>query len=245
MVEYGLIGRGIGHSFSADFFNAKFARENIDALYSLFDLHDISLFPSLLKEHPALKGLNVTSPYKREVIPFLSSISEEAQKLQAVNVIRIDRASDGTVSMHGHNTDSRGFGMTLPKNLNGFKALVLGTGGAASAVCAALQEARVGYKVVSRTPSSHQIDYKEASSLIPRCRLIINASPVGMHPDVYSAPKIDYDKLTPEHFCYDLIYNPGETLFLKLAKAKGAHTQNGLEMLLNQAILAWEIWNER
>lgn len=242
MVRYGLIGRGISHSFSAEFFNSKFAAENLDAHYDLFDIHDVSEFPAIIAAIPALAGLNVTSPFKREVIPFLDDLSPEAEALQAVNVIKIFR-QDGAVRLTGHNTDWEGFGMTLD-GIRADKALVLGTGGASSAVAYALSRRGIEYIRVSRNPLSDDIGYEEASSLIPSCPMIINATPVGMHPFTDNAPAIDYSLLSSRHICYDLIYNPEETLFMKKSAEMGARTINGFQMLVNQALLSWQIWRE-
>lgn len=243
MKVFGLVGRGIGHSFSAGFFNDKFRREGREAEYRPFDLNDISQLKGILDHTPGLCGLNVTSPYKREVIPFLDSLSPEAQALQAVNTIEVISNPDGTRTFRGHNTDCPGFGMTLEGLVApGTEALVLGTGGASSAVQLALTKRGISYHVVSRSPRQNEISYKEADELIPSAILIINATPVGMHPHVEEYPDIDYDKISADHICYDLIYNPSETLFLKKASRNGAKTVNGLQMLHNQANLSWEIW---
>lgn len=248
MVEYGLIGRGIGHSFSANYFNTKFARECIAANYSLFDLSDITMLPTLLDSHPGLKGLNVTSPYKRDVIKYLDSLSPEAEALGAVNVVEFQEDPDGGRILRGHNSDYGGFKKTLSEigsEVREAPALVLGTGGASSAVQLALKTEGIGFKVVSRHPEGEEISYDEANCLLPSCSLVVNATPVGMAPNVNAAPDIDYDRITPRHFFYDLIYNPSETQFLKRAAARGARVLNGLPMLLNQAELSWKIWNER
>lgn len=251
---YGLIGRGITHSFSSEYFNDKFRREGIAADYRNFDIDDISRLIHIVKSYPRLSGLNVTSPYKREVIPFLDSLSPEAESLNAVNVIRIHRTGD-SFKLYGFNTDSPGFGMTLPallskdvtnlqsKKTRPFQALILGTGGAASAVGLALTKISIPYKTVSRGKNG-DLRYCDLPSLISDYRLIINATPVGMYPHTEEAPDIPYDLLRPDHICYDLIYNPSQTLFLKKAAAMGAATANGLQMLLNQAELAWQIWKE-
>ena len=243
MKVFGLIGKGISHSFSANYFNKKFAEEEIDAIYHLFDLHSIYDF-EVLKERPDLAGLNVTSPYKRDVIPFLDSLSDEAEKLNAVNVIEFIKKTDGRNILMGHNTDCAGFGMTLEDVSPTQSALILGTGGASSDVALALQKKDIPYKIVSRNPSGDELDYRQCSELIPSHKIIINATPVGMHPNTDACPPIDYNRITDNHLCYDLIYNPTETLFLKKAKERGALTKNGLKMLINQAELAWEIWNK-
>lgn len=248
---FGLIGRKISHSFSADYFNRKFREEGIEAEYLNFDLRNISELHEILNRYPDLVGLNVTSPYKREVIPFLHILSPTAMSLQAVNTILIDGKT-----LKGFNTDAPGFECTIPSlrlqicgDLK--SALVLGSGGASSAVCHALAKLDISYFVVSRRSDSTLkentpiISYSQANLLIPSCELIINATPIGMYPDIEAFPNIDYTKLSNRHICYDLIYNPPETMFLKLAGKHGAQTINGLRMLLNQAELSWNIWNER
>lgn len=239
MVEFGLIGRGISHSFSGEFFNSKFSREGIDARYEMFNLEDISELQDIIRSHPGLRGLNVTSPYKRDVIPYMDSLSSEAEKLQAVNVIKF--MPDG--KLRGFNSDCIGFGESLSRfSLKGLSALVLGTGGAASAVGLALQKAGVSFDVVSRSPKEGFIGYEEANLLLPSRQLVINATPLGMLPDVEACPPIDYDRLTPSHICYDLIYNPSVTLFMSKSARKGATVKNGLEMLIGQAVSSWNIW---
>lgn len=242
---YGLIGRNISHSFSAGFFNDKFKRENIEAIYKLFDLQDIKQIKSLLTSEN-IYGLNVTAPYKREVIPFLDSVSSVAEELNAVNVIKVMRNNVGEITLIGDNADYEGFRQTLPASFNkDIKALVLGTGGAASAVCKALDIQGISFRVVSRYPKKDEVSYETANSFLPDSLLIVNATPLGMPHLLNEAPPIDYSLITPHHYCYDLIYNPSETLFLKKAKGHGAKIINGLEMLVNQANISWNIWNQR
>lgn len=252
MVEFGLIGRGISHSFSAEYFNGKFRREGIEASYRLYDLETISDLRDIIRRNPLLRGLNVTSPYKREVIPLLDELQADAEKLQAVNVIEF--LEGGRIK--GHNTDWEGFRKTLgdfiPHDMDK-TALILGTGGASSAVTHALAKEGWDYKTVSRTPSAvssvydpvSPISYEEASRLLPRCTLIVNATPAGMHPHENGLPPIDMSGITPGHYCYDLIYNPEETQFLREAARRGAKIKNGLDMLHNQAELAWDIWTDK
>lgn len=245
--EYGLIGRGIGHSFSANYFNNKFEKESIDARYSLFDLQNIEEIEKILEDHPNLRGLNVTSPYKREVIRYVDSLSPAAKELNAVNVVSVLRSPSGELYLKGDNSDYEGFRKTLKDIISGnkdLKALILGTGGASTAVALALRIENIPYKVVSRNPKEDEIGYDKMNELLEDYRLIINATPLGMYPDVDKAPDIDYSRLTEKHICYDLIYNPAETTFLKKAKNKKARIINGLDMLLNQAELSWKIWKE-
>ena len=243
---YGLIGRKIGHSFSADYFNKKFERENINDTYKLFPLETINEFPKLLKDNPDIKGLNVTIPYKIDVISFLDSLSDEAIEIGAVNVIKVVN-DKGNIYLKGYNTDSIGFKESLiPLLHNGIKkALILGTGGASKAVEYVLKQLDISYTFVSRTPSDKELGYDDLTKdVINDNLLIINTTPLGMYPDIDNCPPIPYEYLTDKHICFDVIYNPEETEFMKRAKEKKATVKNGLEMLHKQAIAAWAIWNQ-
>ncbi len=238
---YGLIGYPLGHSFSANFFNKKFADEDIDEEYRLFPLENIGELTGLLSEHPDLKGLNVTIPYKSKVIPYLNSLDEDAEKIGAVNVIKIDPSG----SLKGYNTDAVGFRQSLRPLLhpNIREALVLGTGGASKAVAHVLEQLGISPLKVSRHPSEGEISYAEITpELIAGHRLIVNTTPLGMWPKTDEAPDIPYHLLTPHHVCYDLVYNPETTEFMRRAAKYGAVTKNGLEMLHLQALAAWDIW---
>jgi len=248
MKLYGLIGFPLGHSFSAKFFNEKFGREGIDADYRNFELPDIGDLMELLAEYPDLQGLNVTIPYKQLILPYLTELAPQAREIGAVNTVRIRHDADGNVtSLSGHNTDAPAFARTLAPLLpqEAVTALVLGTGGASRAVCAALDWLGVSYRLVSRTPADpERLTYADLTpGIIAANRLIVNTTPLGMSPDTGACPDIPYGALTPAHICYDLIYNPEQTLFLKKAAAQGATTRNGLAMLHLQALLAWEIWS--
>lgn len=240
---YGLIGNPLGHSFSADFFNDKFKREGIDESYSLFPLSSITELPELLAKHPDLKGLNVTIPYKRDVMTYLTRISEEAKEIGAVNVIRI---SDGGKTLEGFNSDAIGFRDTLIPLLKPHmkKAFVLGTGGASNAIAYVLSSLGLEVTKVSRTAKEGVIPYSRLTKqMIDDHHVIVNTTPLGMWPKVDEAPPIPYEALTSLHLCYDIVYNPDVTLFMKKAAAQGAVVKNGLDMLHGQAIAAWQIWN--
>lgn len=247
MKLYGLIGFPLGHSFSAKFFNEKFSREGIDAEYRNFELEDFGDFMELLAELPDLVGVNVTIPYKQAVMPYLTAVSPQAQAIGAVNTVRIGRTADGDITaIEGFNTDAPAFARTLAPLLpvEAVSALVLGTGGASKAVCYALEQLGIDYQLVSRTAAPGRLTYGDLTpQVVADNRVIINTTPVGMSPHSDACPDIPYDALTPGHVCYDLIYNPAETLFLQKAAAKGASTKNGLDMLRLQALLAWKIWN--
>lgn len=239
---YGLIGNPLGHSFSADFFNKKFEREGIDEHYSLFPLENIGELTPLLASNPGLKGLNVTIPYKRQVIPFLSEISDAAREIGAVNVIKID--SDGKLS--GHNTDSIGFRNSIAPLLEPHmkKALVLGTGGASLAVEYVLRSLGLEVTKVSRTDSEGVITYSDLTpGIMESHHVIVNTTPLGTWPNTEASPDIPYHLLTPGHLCHDLVYNPETTEFMRRSAEYGAKVKNGLEMLIGQALAAWEIWN--
>lgn len=247
MKLYGLIGFPLGHSFSAAFFEQKFGREGIDALYRNFELSDIGQFTELLAEIPDIEGINVTIPYKQQIIPYLTNLSPQARAIGAVNVVKVHKDADGNViGLEGHNTDCPAFARTLASLLpiDCPTALVLGSGGASKAVCVALDSLGIKYTVVSRTPQSGQISYNDISQdVIIKNKVIINTTPLGMHPKIDECPDIPYDAITVNHICYDLVYNPEETLFLKKASERGARICNGLNMLHLQALLSWQIWN--
>jgi len=245
MDVFGLIGYPLTHSFSKGYFTEKFKRENIQGkIYELFELKDIAEFPALIAAQPSLKGLNVTIPYKEAVIKYLDDLDTPAKKIGAVNVIKINSGK-----LVGYNSDYHGFKASLekfiPANYKGMQALVLGSGGAAKAVKAALEDMQIPYKIVVRKEEKDTIHYKDVdASLINSYHLIINTTPLGMYPKTDMSPAIPYEALTANHFLFDLVYNPEETLFLKKGKEMGARTKNGLEMLHLQAEKAWQIWND-
>ena len=243
---YGLIGYPLSHSFSKQYFAQKFAREGIaDASYELFPVESINALPQLLQKHPTLVGLNVTIPYKQQVMPFLTRLDPVAERIGAVNTIRVHAEASEYV---GYNSDYYGFKHSLQQWLGGRvirKALVLGTGGASKAVVCALQDLQIVPTYVSRQALPGATTYQDlkAKKSLSAYPLIINTTPLGMSPQTDQAPDLDYSQLTADHFCYDLVYNPEETLFMQKATLQGAQTKNGLEMLHLQAEKSWEIWN--
>lgn len=244
---YGLIGYPLGHSFSATYFNERFAREGLDARYELFPLTKIEQLPALIDKHPELCGLNVTIPYKQAVIPYLNSLDSNARDIGAVNVIRIVREGNGSYQLSGHNSDATGFADTLGPLLRSDDkcALVLGTGGAAKAVLHVLKGFGFTSTIVSRTPGPGHITYNDLNADILRENtVIVNTTPVGMFPNVDEAPALPYALLTARHLCYDVVYNPTVTEFMRRAQEHGAAVKNGLDMLHRQAEVAWQIWNE-
>jgi len=245
--SYGLLGKKLKHSFSKLYFEAKFESQKIEAEYELYELDEISDFPELLAHHPELKGLNVTLPYKQQVISYLDEMDAEAAEIGAVNTIVI--REDGT---KGYNTDVYGFHQSLskfiPKDMKKAQAIILGTGGASRAVKHVLEHyfqfpcLRVSRRGIQ---ADGLISYDELLQMdLKKHKIIINATPVGMYPYIEECPVFPYEKITDKHLFYDLIYNPERSLFLQKASAKGAHIKNGLDMLYLQAERAWEIWNE-
>lgn len=243
---YGLIGKKLSHSFSADFFNDKFSREGINESYHLFPLESIDSLPSLINRYSDLKGLNVTIPYKKEVIKYLDQLSEEAEEIGAVNVIKIERNQD-KITLKGYNTDAIGFEKSLVPVMRPEikQALVLGTGGASKAVEFVMKKLGIEYKFVSRNPLPGQLIYLDLNSdTLKDNMLIVNTTPLGMFPNIKECPNLPYEMINNSHVCFDLVYNPEETEFLKKVKEKGATVKNGLEMLHLQALAAWDIWKD-
>lgn len=243
MKQYGLIGKTLSHSFSKKYFEEKFKRENINAVYENFELNDISQVEGLFSIHSNLCGLNVTIPYKEQIIPYLDEVDEQAQKIGAVNTIYIDKE---TGKKKGYNTDVYGFKQSLKPFLENQhqRALILGTGGASKAVAYVLNELGITTAFVSRTPQAeNQLSYDELNeNILASFLLIVNTTPLGTFPNVDEKPTINYDAITSNHLLYDLVYNPAETAFLKEGKERGALTINGEQMLQLQAEKAWEIW---
>lgn len=243
--RYGLIGRNLIHSFSADYFNKKFLREGLDACYDLFPISSIDKIMSIIENIPELKGINITIPYKEAIMPYLSFVSGEAKECGAVNVVKVNR-NIGGIYLSGFNTDIIGFMNALmpilePRHKN---ALVFGTGGAAKAVKYALEKLEIDYTVVSRKKECGDMVYSDINKGTIRAHtILINATPLGTYPDVGSAVDIPYDFVTQNHIAFDLVYNPSETSFLRQCRLHGAKCKNGLEMLHIQAEEAWKIWN--
>lgn len=247
MIErYGLIGYPLGHSFSQRYFTEKFAAENINARYDLFPIASIDCLEKLLKECENLKGFNVTIPYKQEVMRFLDELDEQASEIGAVNVVKITYDKTGKRHLKGFNSDAYGFTESIRPLVcpTHKKALVLGSGGASKAVIYSLKKLGIEPVVVSRHPNEGQLGYSELADHMSEFTVIVNASPVGMSPKVDCCPDIPYELLTSKHLCFDLVYNPEETLFLHKAHMAGAVTKNGLEMLHLQAEGAWLYWNK-
>lgn len=239
---FGLIGHPLSHSFSKKYFTEKFDKLGLaDCRYELFPLSTIDELPALLASNPELEGLNVTIPYKKEVLKFLDD-SAVPDGLQACNCIRIEKGH-----LTGYNTDAIGFEKSIKPLLKPWHthALVLGNGGAAEAVIYVLKKIGISFEVVSRSlHKGSTLTYDKLNkAIIEKNTVIVNTTPLGMYPKVESCPDIPYEFLTDQHLLYDLVYNPAETLFLQKGKQNGASIKNGEEMLILQAEESWTIWN--
>lgn len=246
MKKYGILGYPLAHSFSKRFFTEKFERGKVDAAYENFEIDNISKFPEIITENPNLIGLNVTIPYKEQVIPYLNELEDAAREVGAVNTIKISR-TETEVYLKGFNTDTHGFENSLKPLLKPqhSKALILGTGGASKAVKYILSKLGIDFISASiEELKENEIRYEEIDSRIMTERLlIINATPLGTFPDVDTSPKIPYELITENHLLFDLVYNPETTKFMKMGLKKGATVKNGNEMLQLQALKSYKIWN--
>jgi shikimate dehydrogenase len=246
---YGLIGYPLTHSFSKDFFSKKFAKEKIKGTgYENFPLNNIMDFPALINTNPNIQGLNVTIPYKEQIIPYLNEIDPVAAEIGAVNTIRIEYMGK-TKSLKGYNTDAYGFRRSLeeilPADLKISKALILGTGGASKAVAYSLKQMNIHFDFVSSSSKS-SLSYDVLNKdIIENCNLIVNTSPLGTFPNILEGPAIPYQYLNSKHILFDLVYNPSKTLFLQKGGEQGATICNGLKMLEYQALKSWDIWNSK
>ncbi len=243
-LKFGLVGRNISYSFSRGYFADKFKTENLPCSYVNFDLKSIEELNDIIKTTSNLKGLNVTIPYKQEVIPMLDNLDKRALKIGAVNTIKITESQ----KLIGYNTDYYGFKNSLQPHLNKHHkhALILGTGGASKAVAYALKKLKIEYNFVSRSKKEGvKFLYADLTDqIIASHSIIINCTPIGTFPNINACPDIPYDAITKKHILYDLIYNPEQTKFLSRGVLKGAITINGLEMLKLQAEKSWQIWNK-
>ena len=246
MKKYGLLGYPLTHSFSKRFFTEKFESEKIDSSYDNFEIDSIEKFPDVVKNNPEVVGFNVTIPYKEQVIKFLNELNDSAREIGAVNTIRVNRSGDN-IYLKGYNTDTHGFETSLRPLLKEYhtKALILGTGGASKALKFVLNN--LGIEFISASIEElheNEIRYEDIDQQVMKERLlIINATPLGTYPKVDTFPNIPYEYITKKHLLFDLVYNPEETQFMAKGKAQGATVKNGYEMLLNQALKSYEIWN--
>jgi shikimate dehydrogenase len=242
MKRYGLIGYPLTHSLSQQYFKQKFIDQGIeDCVYERFSIPSIGDLHDILKTHPDLCGFNITIPYKKEVLAFLTERSKAVEEVGACNCVKI---IDG--NLIGYNTDVIGFENSLIPFLKPAhnKALVLGTGGAALAIVYVLQKLGIDFSYVARTATSEQFAYNDLdASVMASHTLIINTTPLGMFPNIEACPAIPYDLLTPEHHLFDLTYNPAASTFLTKGQQMGATIQNGQQMFVEQAEQSWRIWN--
>lgn len=244
MHKLGLICRNSSYSFSKKYFTEKFEKLQIANLYSYenFELENIANFKNILKQNPDLIGLNVTIPYKETILPFLDEVDESVSKIGAVNTIKIHK--NGVLK--GFNTDYIGFLNAIKPILNSThkSALILGSGGAAKAVCFAFKQMNIKSIIVSRS-KNNEIQYKELTQkIISQNLIIVNTTPLGTFPNIEECVTFPFEFLTPNHVCFDLVYNPEKTKFLQMAEQNGATIKNGFEMLTLQAEAAWQIWKE-
>ncbi|WP_437438324.1 shikimate dehydrogenase family protein [Polaribacter vadi] len=240
-----MLGKNISYSFSRGYFTDKFEKLKLKkSKYVNFDLQNIEDFPTIIDENEHLKGINVTIPYKEEIIPFLSKIDKTAKKIGAVNTIKFTKRGN----LKGYNSDVVGFENSLIPLLKKHhkRALILGTGGASKAIAYALKRNDIKYKFVSRNPEGKkEISYNSLTKeVMEKHTIIINSTPLGTFPDIDKCPNIPYQFITKNHILYDLIYNPAISTFLSKGKEKEAITKNGLQMLELQAEESWRIWNQ-
>jgi len=244
MPKFGLVGKNIAYSFSKAHFKAKFENEELPYSYENFDIDSITEFPEILNQNKDIVGLNVTIPYKEQIIPYLDGLNKTAFKIGAVNTIKFYPSG----KTKGFNTDYYGFKKSIqpflkPHHTN---ALILGTGGASKAIAYALKKLNINFDYVSRSTNSQaKFSYTDLTEeIIKSYPVIINCTPIGTHPKVNECPDIPYDGLTKEHLLFDLIYNPIQTKFLICGEIKGAAICNGSKMLEHQAEKAWDIWTK-
>ena len=245
MDKYGLIGYPLVHSFSQNYFNAKFENERINARYINFEIPSIDDLAEVLARNPELKGLNVTRPYKEKVIPFLDSISPEAKSIGAVNVIRVSHKGSKT-TLKGFNSDVIGFTKSIEPMLESChkKAMILGTGGASKAVDYGLKSLGLETMFVSRFNRPGTVRYDNITpEMMKEYNVIVNCTPCGMYPHTDECPNLPYEAIDEHNILYDLLYNPDFTLFMEKGAERGATIKNGLEMLLLQAFASWEFWH--
>ena len=242
---FGLLGKNISYSFSSGYFKEKFRKLHLkNHSYLNFDMQSCEHFPSLIASEKSLKGLNVTIPYKQEIIPFLDELDKTAKQIGAVNTIKFI----GDNLLKGYNSDVVGFEKSIKPLLKDHhqKALILGTGGASKAVAFVFQKNNISFQFVSRNPNKlNEISYDTLTKqIIENHTIIVNCSPLGTSPKIEKFPDIPYQFLNRQHLLYDLIYNPEETVFLSKGKKQGTAIKNGLEMLQLQAEESWRIWND-
>ncbi|MFO8087490.1 MAG: shikimate dehydrogenase [Bacteroidales bacterium] len=246
MINAGLIGYPLKHSASADLFENIFRQENISGIhYNLFPLKKLSSLPELILNHPRLIGLNVTTPFKTEVVNYLDDLDQQARQTKAVNTIEVNR-DQGEIYLKGHNTDIKGFERMMQlTGINFQPAIILGSGGAAKAVEYVLKKHDQPYIMVSRNRAKGDLTYHDIhQEHIRHFPLIIQCTPCGMYPETGKMPPFPVKYLSRKNRVIDLIYNPPETKFLQQARLQGAATINGWIMLKEQALASWQLWKK-
>jgi shikimate dehydrogenase len=243
---FGLVGFPLGHSWSPGYFNQRF-REEIEetTVYKLFPLPSEQEIPRMIRNNEELVGFNVTIPFKEKILRFLDETDPLATATGSVNLVLIDRTRH-PMHLKGFNTDAPAFESSLPSPLTHTHALVLGTGGSSRSVAYVLKKLGVELLHVSRHPGKPgSVTYEELHadrSMLKKYTLIINTTPLGMFPDVASAPPIPYGQLTPVHFLYDLVYNPEVTTFLQKGAEHGTVVQSGKDLFFLQAALSYSLF---
>ena len=237
-MNFGLVGKRLSHSFSKDFFTQKFKKLNLKSHnYENYEIDNLNELRELIKKNQ-LYGLNVTIPFKQEIIKYLDEIESNAREINSVNTIKVENNK-----LIGYNSDIQGFENSfIPIIGKRQKAIVLGNGGASKAVQFVLKKNKIKFIIFSRSGKKKFEDI--TNSDIISSQIIINTTPLGMYPDINTYPNIPYHALSSNHLIYDLVYNPKETIFIKKAKEKNCLVINGLEMLINQANISWEIWQK-
>lgn len=240
---FGLIGYPLSHSFSQKYFEQKFKKEGLtDCRYELYPIPSIENLKEILKKSPGIEGLNITIPYKQQILSWLNSDAGIPKGVQACNCIKI---SEKKIS--GYNTDVIGFEKSFLPLLQPWhkKALVLGNGGATAAVIYVLEKLNIEFNIVSRSlHKGSTLIYGEVDeNTMTESLVIINTTPLGMYPQMEQCPDIPYHFINKRHLLYDLVYNPAKTLFLQKGEERGATIKNGGEMLILQAEESWRIWN--
>lgn len=243
MAVFGIIGNPLSHSFSPDYFSKLFQELKLPYTYERFEIKEINEIFQLILVRDTLLGLNVTMPFKKQVLEICDEVSPLAVRCGAVNTLVIKRMG-GRTGISGHNTDYLGFRDSLPKDLSDKKALILGSGGAAQTVAAVFADMGITYSKVSRNAiPPDAINWNcLTKQIVAEHRIIVNTTPLGMQPETDHFPPLPYEAIGKEHFLYDLIYNPPISRFLEKGREMGAQIKNGKEMLELQAMQSWRIW---
>ena len=255
----GVIGAPIAHSLSPIIQNAALHEAGLDYVYTAFPVHREALASAVCGLRDAgVVGFNVTIPFKTEIMPLLDVLSEDAQRIRAVNTVVI--ASDGT--MTGHNTDVTGFMAGFAARgigLAGKRTVLIGAGGAAraalwgllrsgvSSVCIGVRNLAKGKALCTDfaadgTLAVYCFDDPHFRDVLCTADIVVQTTPIGMSPQTDAMPPVDPAAISPSAAVYDLIYTPAETAFLRAAAAHGCTTINGETMLVMQGAEAFSLW---